>query len=172
MRYTGRAERWLTTIAGLRFRGSILPAVDSVSPTQLIETRLLLRTRPNEPIVEGTNVTDADGRVFLLGRDDVQHKLAKTFRMFRMEKLATWERVTSTNDPVTNQPMRTGWQELGPIWCALEILSNLVDDRGSHMTAEKRHVVTGYPILLQDKVDGNIVRRVTPTFGIYVCEIE
>ena len=169
-------ESQLVTTTGRRFRGIIYPASDSVSTTQLVETRLLLRTRPNEPVYPGDLINDPAGRPFLVGRDDTQILLggaiSKTFRLYRCTGSYSWKRPSTFTDPVTNLQQRTGETELGPIWCAVEILSNLDIDRGTHQAAEKHHVITGSPIQLQDKIDTWIVRRVTQVFGIYVAETE
>jgi len=171
-----RFESWITTIGGSRFRGSIAPAGDSVPGNALVEQRLLLRTRPNEPVVIGSVITDPLGRLFLVGRDDSQvatsFAVARTYRLFAMTYQASWKKLTTVIDPVTTLAQRSGFVEAGPIWCSIEILANMDVDKGTHMGAEKRRVITGSPIQLQDKVDGNIVRRVTPVFGIYIGEIE
>jgi hypothetical protein len=171
-----RFEGWLTTTTGVRFRGCVLPASDTVAASSLLQNRLLLRTRPLEPVAVGALITDSTGRVFLLGEDDTQlddgTAVAKTFRMFRMTVQASWKRLQTDTDPVTNLPQRNAFAEIGPLWCAIEILSSIDIDRGTHMAAEKRHVITGAAVQLQDKIDGNTVKRVTPTFGVYVAEIE
>jgi hypothetical protein len=169
-------EGWLNTTTGLRFRGIIMPASESVSGSQILENRLLLKTRPNEPVSEGMLVLDQAGRPFLLGRDDTQlsegASIAKTYRMFRMTGQYSWQRAASGTDTVTGLAKRTGQTEMGPIYAAIEHLSNLDVDRGTHMTSVKYQVITSAAVQLQDQIDNHLVRRITQVFGIYVCETE
>jgi hypothetical protein len=171
-----KVEGWLTTTTGLRFRGIIMPAPEVVSAGEIVEHRLLLKTRPNEPVAAGMLITDPTGRPFLLGRDDTQLSedtaISKTYRLFRMTGQYSWTRVVSTTDIVTNLPKRVNEQSLGPIYCAIEQYKRLDIDKGTYMAAETKTVITGSPVQFQDKIDTFIVRRITPVFGIYICETE
>lgn len=173
----GFFESWIKTMTGIRFRGVIQPETsNNVAPNQTVENRLVLHTRRNEPVQEGMLIIDPAGRPFLIGRDDIQLsdniQYGKTFRLFRMTGQYSWKRMVTTVDPVTQLPRRSSEQELGPIWAAIEKLSNLDFDRGTHMVAEQHQVITGAAVALGDKIDGLMVRRVTITFGISICETE
>lgn len=175
-RNMGRFEDWLTTTSGIRFRGVIMPAPDAVSANQIIETRLMLRVRSAEPVNEGLTVIDAAGRVFLMGRDDTQldtnATIAKTYRLFRMVFNVSWQRAATVADPITQLPKRTAMTEIGPIWCAIEPMGALVTDLGTRMPAELRRVITGAPVQLHDTVNGRLVKRVIPVFGVTIAETE
>lgn len=154
----------------------MLPATDTVGATAFLNPRLLLRVRAKETILAGMIIVDPAGRKFLVGDHDATiddgWSIARSHALFQMTDSVLWQRNGVGADPVTNLPTDTGPVTVGTIWCAIEHMGAMLADIGTRMFVEKRRVITGSPVKTHDLVDGTLVKRVTPIYGIYVAEIE
>lgn len=167
-----RFQRPLRTTTGTQFQGTIF-TIDRTPGMagSFIETRLILRVRPETPVSVGSVVYDEMGRTFLMAEHG-QTPGEKTFRLFDVQGNVSWKRASTINDVVTGLPKTVSETELGPIWAALETYGQERTDLGLRLSEEKRRVITGSQILLNDRVDNALVRRVWSVFGIQIGEIQ
>ncbi len=176
-RTMGRFEDWLVTETGRRFRGVILPAPEgSISTDSFVEPRLLMRVRSGEGVRNTDIITDPSRRPYLVAEHDRQafagEESLRSHKLFAMTDKVSWTRTRLVKDPVTQQDRSDGEVELGPIWIALEMYGRLEMDRGVRVSQERRRVITGAPLKLNDRVDGAVVKRLNDVFGVFLAEIQ
>jgi len=167
-----RFDEWLQAENGPRFRGSIQLAKEGVAAlSNFLETRLVLHVRTEELAQPGMVVVDAQGRRFLLAEHD-RSLHTRVLKMFPVTTHASWKRETQTTDLVTGLPKGSGIQDLGLIWCAIEIYGRESVDRQTHIGTDRSRVLTGSDVQLNDLIDGRMVRRKYIVYGILMVEIE
>lgn len=176
MRVLGRVHKrytdWFNTETGGSFRGVIQPLKEgSVSASTFSEARFMLHVEESEPITAGTVIFDRYQRVFLVGSHDHRPE-GRAHKLFVMTDKVSWTRPVEETDAVTGLTKALTEQELGPIWCAIEVFGREEVDRAMHVGFDRSKVVTGKQIRLNDKIDGKLVRRLFYVFGVYIGEIQ
>lgn len=164
---------WFLTELGLRFRGVLGPLTDSpAASTTFAQPRHVLHVLPKERITTGTTIFDEMGRTFLLADHDVVGNQRKTFRLFEMTEKVSWKRSTIDTDPVTGLNRAFSEVEMGPIWANKELYGRDIPDPGLQIIFDLSHIITGAPILLDDKVGGKRVSRLIKVYGISLAEVQ
>lgn len=171
-RTSKRFSDWLKTQDGREFRGTIQPLKEgSVSASTFAEGRYMLHVAVNEPVTAGTVIFDRWNRPFLVGSHDIRRD-ARSHKLFVMTDYVSWTRSVPQTDLVTGLKKSEQEVELGPIWCAIEIFGREEVDRAVHVGFDRSKVLTGSPIMLNDKIDGRMVRRLFNVFGVWSGEIQ
>ncbi len=171
-RIQARNEAWLQKLDGGRFRGAFHP-VDktSLSTSAFIASRQMLRVRPEEPVRAGDLFRDTVGRVFLIGNyDPAAH--TRLHACFLLDRHVSWKRASETLHPITRQPVSTEVKEIGPIWASIENYTRADNDPGLRFQVDRLRVVTNAELQLNDRVDGKTVKRLVPSLGVMIAEIE
>ncbi|MFD1352403.1 hypothetical protein ACFQ4I_07155 [Methylorubrum suomiense] len=178
-RVQAQNEVWLRKMGkATRFRGVIFPVNPTALPTSVfVLPRLGLRTRPREPVVARDLFRDPARRVMLVGNwelplagDDV---ISKCFVLFQMTGKVSWTRREPTLHPVTRQPTATTEaRELGPIWVSIESYTHGNEDPGVRVPTDRLRCITGAALQLGDVVNGKTVKRLIPSLGVTIAEIE
>ena len=141
--------------------------------SQFFIPRRVLSVHPSSTIKSGSMVYDAEGNVMLLGyngADEFRGVYARTFKCFDLDRQLTWARNTTAIDFVTKMPTTTSVQQLGPIWCAQEMMGEVSDMLKE--TKSRYRLLTSAALQLEDVIGGTmIVRRVEYTLGITFAEI-
>lgn len=167
-----RFDDWFVSSTGLRFRGSTQTAKEGISAiSNFLETRLVLHVRSEELAQPGMVVVDARGRRFLLAEHD-RSSHTRVLKMFPVTTFASWKRETQTTESVTGLPMGSGLQDLGGVWCAIELYGREEIDRQTHIGMDRSRVLTGSDVRLNDLIEGRMVRRLNTVYGIKVLEIQ
>lgn len=178
-RVQAQNEVWLKKMGkATRFRGVIFPVNPTALPTSVfVLPRLGLRTRPREPVAARDLFRDPARRVMLVGNwelplagDDV---ISRCFVLFQMTGRVSWTRRATQLDPVTRQPTASAApQELGPIWVSIESYTHGNEDPGVRVPTDRLRCITGAPLQLGDVVHGKTVKRLNPSLGVTIAEIE
>lgn len=169
----------LKTTTGVSFRGTLQPADEGAIPSyDFVYPRLTLRVHKDEPCATRDTFTDAWGRHHLIGDHDMgmsgDNKLYRTHRVFQTPFQLTWKRPVSTTDTLTGfQKTATATPtDLGTIWASVELYGREAPDQALRVQEEIRRIITGSAIALGDIVDGSIVKRLVPVFGVWLAEIQ
>ncbi|QEE37925.1 MULTISPECIES: hypothetical protein [unclassified Methylobacterium] len=180
-RIQAQNEVWLNKLppSATRFRGVIFPVNPTALPTSVfILPRLGLRTRPREPVHAKDLFRDPAGRVMLVGNwelplalDDV---VSRCFVLFQMTGKVSWRRRSqAVKHPVTGLPQSEGpFEEVGPIWVSIESYTHGNEDPGARITTDRLRCITNAPLQYGDMVNGKTVKRLNPTLGVTIAEIE
>lgn len=162
-----------------QFRGVIFPVNPTALPTSVfVLPRLGLRTRPREPVAARDLFRDPAGRVMLVGNwelplagDDV---VSKCFVLFQMTGQVSWQRRgDDTPHPVTGLPQSKGQLvEAGPIWVSIESYTHGNEDPGLRIPTDRLRCITGARLVIGDVVNGKTVKRLIPSLGVTIAEIE
>lgn len=166
------------TEVGVPFLGKIMPAGEGEIPNFLFSfPRLVLRTPADAPVVPRDLIQDEFGRRHLVAAYDAVAlagaKVYQGFQLFQVDREVSWTRAATTTDLLTGLPKPGGSPtSLGPIRAGFEVSGREFPDRASNAREETIRVITGANVLLNDKVDGKIVKRVTSAFGITIAEIQ
>lgn len=179
-RVQAQNEVWLKKLdKATRFRGVIFPVNPTALPTSVfVLPRLGLRTRPREPVRARDLFRDPAGRIMLVGNwelplalDDV---VSRCFVLFQMTDQVSWQRRDSAqNDPVTGLPVAKGaLQERGPVWVSIESYTHGNEDPGVRIPTDRLRCITAARLQLGDVVAGKTVKRLNPSLGVTIAEIE
>ena len=179
-RIQAQNEVWLQKLdKATRFRGVIFPVNPTALPTSVfVLPRLGLRTRPREPVRAKDLFRDPAGRIMLVGNwelplalDDV---VSRCFVLFQMTGQVSWQRrAAGGKHPVTGLPMAAGeLVEHGPIWVSIESYTHGNNDPGVRVPTDRLRCITAAPLQLGDVVHGQTVKRINPTLGVTIAEIE
>ena len=173
-------ETWLRKLppVNTRFRGAIFPVSPSALPTSVfILPRRALRTRLREPVKARDLFHDPFRRVLLVGEHDAtfsgDERISRVYSLFQMTRQVAWRRHLDTIDPVTKQPVsRNAFEPLGQIWVSIESYTRGDEDPGVRIITDRVRVITNVELQLGDQVGDRTVKRLNPTLGITVAEIE
>ena len=174
MRLLNRTDvfrEWFTTESGLRFRGTMAPLTDgNAQTTTFLEPRHVFLTRREEPVRARDIIHDQDGSAFLLANHDITpHR--RTFRVFQMQGKLPWRRQATVTEPITGLTKSITETNLGDIWCASELYGREEVDRGLKVGIDRKRLITGAAVQLNDKVDGLTISRLTLVYGVSVVEV-
>lgn len=173
-------EVWLQKMGkATRFRGVIFPVNPTALPTSVfVLPRLGLRTRPQEPVAARDLFRDAGGRVMLVGNWELPLSgdavLSRCYVLFQMTGKVSWQRRGGDRrDPVTGLLTSKGeFAERGPIWVSIESYTHGNEDPGLRVPTDRLRCITGAPIQIGDVINGKTVKRLNPTLGVSIAEIE
>lgn len=111
------------------------------------------------------------GERFLLGIH-TQTNSYKVFRALKADRLVTWTREATSNDPLTGEPITTGNTSLGSIWVLWDMIRREAPDFGFQVQEERNLVITGEDIQLGDMLDGQEVKRVNIAMGLRIVQVQ
>jgi hypothetical protein len=178
-RLAGRFEADLTTLDGRHFRGRVVELPEN-APTSAAPAKRLLRVHPQTFLTPGTLVTDIAGLIYVLaegvsGQWQGQ-EVKRTFRMIRLDRVMTWERLQTVAHPVAGVAEDQSWQPVSPgtIRCLLEPATERLE-RSYRMstTYERWKLYTDADLRLNDQIDGRMeIVRVEKVAGVTVADVQ
>lgn len=179
-RVQAQNESWLVKLPpkNTRFRGVIFPTSPTALPTSVfVLPRLGLRTRPTEPVAPRDLFRDAWGRTLLVANHDASldagDRVSRLYALFQMTGQVSWKRAVTVTNPVTGLLGAPGApEELGPIWVSIESYTRGDNDAGLRVTTDRLRCITNARLKLGDLVNGQTVKRINPSLGITIAEIE
>jgi len=172
-----RFESMLKTDQGFPFPGVIMPLTEGSVPSYDYSVpRHYLRLRYTSPINTGSVIVDSAGHRYLLADHDTAfadgETLYRSHKLFRMNKLFSWEREDTIVDALTGLAKGTGRVSLGQIWVGDEIEAREDIDLTFRVKEQARKIITGADIRENDILNDMIVRRIDEVMGIKLVEIQ
>jgi hypothetical protein len=162
------------TDTGVAFFGEIARLARSQPPDNFDSPRLVLRVGVNCAIGAGTIMKTLTGRYYLLGLNDNEETprlQTKSFRLFEVPSVLTWERKTTVKDTVTGLDKATTTVNLGTIRCALEKPST-VSDANIQVREATYRLITNQDVKVNDVIDTDKrVRSVFQQLGATFAEL-
>jgi hypothetical protein len=165
-----------TKITGAQFRGDIVGSGSAVGDTALTAPFLVLETRANAQVAAGDVFKGPDGKQYLVAeRANRFHveEFTKTFNIVPLNTYATWTQYGSVVDAVTGlkgDPTYVAHPTTPNIWVFLEA-SGVVDD-SLQAGVNTYRLITGYPVLSKDKINGLTVQSVVRYLGVNVATVK
>jgi hypothetical protein len=173
----GRWESLLQTVAGSEFLGTIFPADEGSVPSLDFTTpRHLMRVAIDSLVQTKDIIVDAFGRRFLVADHDSfgwrNERNYRVHRLFTITDDVSWQRARMYQDTLTGLDRVDGMEELGPLACVLEQSGREQTELTLRVAEDKRRLITGAAVQLDDRVDGSVVKRIQPTLGIFLVEVQ
>lgn len=165
----------LKTDTGHVFYGAIsqIQNKDVAATKEFIHSRRRLFVGPNTKfLVAGDLIMNSEGRRFLVANDGEGDYLGTIYRQFRlveMEKRLEWKRRGATIDPVTGLEREGVETSLGLIDCALEPYTK--DEDQIRIAVDRYQIITGKPVMKNDRVGGFMVLSVTERLGVNIAVV-
>jgi hypothetical protein len=163
------------TSAGFRFSATLSPAEEGSAPNDFSTPRVWLRVDPDLELNVGTEVQDPAGRWWLLADHEqsvvADQPIYRAFRAFRLTHSVSWTRAFTVTDILTGLPRSSGENTLGPLRCVMDP-DRTYRDGVLRVTPNAIQLVTGRAVLLGDKIDNRVVKRINPVLGVYLAELE
>ena len=173
MRIPQRFHTEFSTAAGFIFRGTLSVAPEShAAPADFAAPRLWLRVHPECGVAARDEVTDEQGRRFLLAEHELAGTVYRAFKAFPLTHQVSWQRMSTVVDALTQLPKSTTPAELGPIWVLRDPKARVFVDLQTHISPNTQTIVTGQAIALNDTIDGKVIKRLNPVLGVFLAECE
>lgn len=162
----------IRVVGGPATRGIIFHPPDQEDPGVEFGTRrLTLRVRPDSLIRTGQVIQCTSGR-FVVADFNVNGDY-RNHLLFQVDRLVTWTRLVSEEDPLTGLPRKAGEPEnLGKIWVLWQRQRREYMDLPIRANQETTMTVTGSHLEVGDFLDGKRVSRVNLALGIRVVELQ
>ena len=151
------------------------PAEEGAAPNDTLTPRVWLRIDPDLQIDVGTEIQDPVGRWWLLA--DHEHSVVadqpiyRSFRAFRLTHNVSWIRMATVTDTLTGLSRSSGETELGPLRCVMDP-DRVYRDGVLRVMPNAALLITGQAVLLNDRIDGRIIKRLNKVLGVHLAELE
>lgn len=140
-----------------------------------INPRHVLRTKVQTAIKAGMVLKTASGSHYIVGyngpSEQAQGTIWQSWRLFEATKQIEWRRRRKVVDPITKLERDDGYEPMGTIWAAFEMLSRQLTDYRAVENFEQTQIIVGQPVKLDDILDNRKVTRMVPTMGVQVGAI-
>ncbi len=176
MKKTNLGNRFRATLkktTGESFFGTIFkPTITNEKGDVLEKTARILKTTSNADVNYGDVIIATSGSKFICadnGEGEVKGYSYKTFKLFLVDAEWTWKRLKTTLDPVTNQPVGNGYEDLGSLYVSSEPDGEYL---GQFKVPDPKYtVVVNEEVLLDDLVNENYrVTKVDKRSGVWQIE--
>ena len=175
MRAVGRhIQQKMRTVGGVYFYGYLWTSQTRNLPdTSFVQPRRFVRVDDAAALKTGDTIITASGIKYLTA-DNVNEEfrsevVSRSHRLFLVDKERTWTRDTLVLDQVTGMSKKTGETTLGQIWSALEPVGMEKDQ--IKIPQHKYRLLVAENVLVNDRIDGLVVRQVTEQLGLRICEV-
>lgn len=147
--------------------GVIQRASDQETPDFAFTTpRLTLRVRRDSLATVG-QVLVREGQHYILAYQSESPDY-RTFWLIYCHKRVAWRQQLTEVEPLTGEPRKTGWSAVRYVWSAVELNNRENFDRDMRIREEQVRFITAAPIELNDEVERQQVRRITPVLGVNI----
>lgn len=130
--------------------------------------RFAFRTNPQSSLTAGKVIVSPEGDKFICV-DNGRTNLFKSFKLIKLEHNLAWKRVVKVIDPVSKMDKASSETDLGPIWAAVEPMTE--DNDMIRVPKPVYRLITGETIQAGDKIGQYMVKRVDLLLGVYVAEV-
>jgi hypothetical protein len=99
----------------------------------------------------------------------------RVLHLFLTDRQVVWSRKAVTTDILTGLAKATPGDPdpIGnPIWVMWERVRRQFPDTAAHMNVDNNLIATGYPVQLNDFIDGKVVKRVDQALGVWIVEVQ
>lgn len=175
--------------AGLRFNSTMyrsddMPFQGTIEPDlegKLIGydfsfPRRILRLSADCPVKTLDVIRDVMDRWYLVADHDGSFAYNiveyRSHMLIPLNKNVSWQRETTTIDPLTKREKSAGVQSLGNQWVLLERVNREMADSTMRVKEETLMCFTSAEVKLNDIVDNMVVKRVNIVRGVYLAELQ
>jgi hypothetical protein len=143
-----------------------IPVYAFVNPRHVLRTPMVSAARV------GMVIRTPAGALYILGENGPSEQregtLWQSWRLFEVTGRYSWKRRNKVIDPATQLERDDGYEDMGPIYCALEPLDREVGDFRMSASFEQSRIITGRDVRHDDLVDGRKVTRADRTLGVVI----
>lgn len=167
-------QQRMKTTTGMDFYGYLWTSQTRNLPdTSFVQPRRFVRVDPACNLRTGmTIVTKSGARYLCADNVDEEYRdtfVSKSFRLFLVDRQLAWERDTLITDTITGLKANQAPVLQGTIWAAVEPTGT--ENDSIRVPQHRYRVIVGEDVLVNDKLDGMVVKSVTTQLGVRICEV-
>lgn len=160
-------------VNGAEFYGHVLDIPDTSRVSNFLTARRYLRTNPFITNVFPSCVVNINGEIYIVGDHGTGFYFSpiyKHFKLFEVDKVVDWYKVTKTADPVTSVNKTNRVLQSEKVYLSTQPKGVIEDSL--HIPQQTFLAISNKEVSRNDIVDGKIVTKVDYVLGCWLLELK